>query len=177
MPQGNPRPGEKYRHFKEKLYQVVTVAEHTETGEALVIYQALYGDFKTYARPFSMFTSPVDREKYPQAPQEFRFQLVLERESQTLSSKGQAESQDFAAEKPDSSRSAEEKLMAFFDAETMEEKYKILLEMRDDITDRMVNNMAVALDVVIEEGPIDQRYEDLKNCVRTFQRYECNRLR
>ena len=58
-----------------------------------------------------------------------------------------------------------------------EEKYQILLGMRDVLNDRMVNNMAVVLDVVIEEGPLEQRYEELKSCVRTFQKYECTRLR
>lgn len=168
MPQGNPKPGEKYLHFKEKLYQVITIAEHTETEEPLVVYQALYGNFQTYARPFSMFTSQVDREKYPNVKQEYRFQFVEQ----------QDECKDLSLEELNAGADTEEdKLMAFFDADTMEEKYKILLGMRDKINDHMINNMAVVLDVVIEEGPLDQRYEDLKNCVRTFQKYECSRLR
>lgn len=69
------------------------------------------------------------------------------------------------------------KLMAFLDADDLEERYQILVSMRDEVNDHLINNMAVVMDVVIPEGEIGDRYEQLKNCIRTKQRYEAVRLR
>ena len=54
--------GRRYRHFKNKLYEVIAIAAHSETGERLVVYRALYGDFSLWVRPVSMWNETVERD-------------------------------------------------------------------------------------------------------------------
>ena len=82
--------GDIVEHFKRELiseeeqktnkylYQIINFAQHTENGEFLVIYQALYADFKVYASPVDRLLSKVDKkwvDKYPQLDGKDRFSL------------------------------------------------------------------------------------------------------
>lgn len=68
--------GKLVRHFKGKFYMVLGVAQHTETSEELVLYKAMYDDYKVYARPIDMFLSKVDKIKYPEVDQEYRLEFI-----------------------------------------------------------------------------------------------------
>ena len=198
MAQGNPLPGEKYLHFKNKLYQVIAVAKHSETMEPYVVYQALYGDFGVYIRPYDMFVSEVDHEKYPEVTQKYRFAYVDHTKNETLRteraehkkipvnqnveqqenvpdvtaavSTAELQEQNMVQRESDVEEQIDPWLLRFLD--TMEEKYQIVCDIKNDITDRLIDDLAVAVDVVIPEGKLSDRYEQLKYCIRTRQKYE-----
>ena len=71
--------GKLYKHFKNKLYQVVDIVNDSESNNdeyyrKIVVYKALYGDGITWARDYDMFNSEVDHEKYPDVEQKYRFE-------------------------------------------------------------------------------------------------------
>lgn len=188
-----PMPQQIYRHFKGNLYQIITLAEHTETGEQLVIYQAMYGEFKIYARPLSMFTEKVDRAKYPQATQEYRFEPVemagnqqsVARKEIEISAAKSGENRETSGEisAPAKEEQKEEVLdidplvLQFLDAGTYEERLDILASLHHRITDDMINTMALAVDIEVKEGDIENRYAELRKCLLLYDKFECTRLR
>ena len=190
----NPKPQEMYRHFKGNIYQIRCLAKHSETGEMMVVYQAMYDTFQIYVRPLAMFMEEVDVEKYPDARQQYRFELL--QDSELVSGSRAVEEPVSGSQSveepvkesdagPEGTEGAEEVqqlnidplVMEFLEADTYEQRLNILAALRSRITDEMINTMAMAVDLEIKEGDVEERYEELRNCLLTFEKYECNRLR
>lgn len=192
-----PQAGEIYQHFKGKLYRIVTLATHTETGEQLVIYQALYGEFQVFARPLSMFLEKVDAKKYPDAAGKDRFMRIPMAEAAAVpqpvptSSENPVEPRPAAmpSENPVESRPAaassespvepqpDPGLLAFLDADSYEEKLEVFASLEGKVDLHMLNAIAASLDLELSEGSLEEQYDTLKSCLMTLERYECNRLR
>lgn len=192
-----PQAGEIYQHFKGKLYRIVTLATHTETGEQLVIYQALYGEFQVFARPLSMFLEKVDAKKYPDAAGKDRFMRIPMAEAAAVpqpvpaSSESPVEPQPAAmsSENPVEPRPAaassespvepqpDPGLLAFLDADSYEEKLEVFASLEGKADLHMLNAIAASLDLELSEGSLEEQYDTLKSCLMTLERYECNRLR
>ncbi len=223
-----PKPQELYRHFKGNLYQIVTIATHSETREEMVVYQALYGDYKVYVRPLDMFMSEVDRKKYPDVAQKMRFEKVtpsMNRESAAAPAKEPVKAsaeQEKPAEKPAErnvvtpqrasdnvpetssavrvprfnfkpteksqimEKSVDEEakelnlnplVIEFMDADLASDKNDILAKLRPIITNDMIDIMALSVGVVVNEGDVYDRYNDLRTCLTTMEKFESTRLR
>ena len=192
-----PQAGEIYQHFKGKLYRIVALATHTETGEQLVIYQALYGEFQVFARPLSMFLEKVDAKKYPDAAGKDRFMRIPMAEAAAVSrpvaapsenpvelrpaampSESTVESRAVAASSENSVEPQPDPgLLAFLDADSYEEKLEVFASLEGKVDLHMLNAIAASLDLELSEGSLEEQYDTLKSCLMTLERYECNRLR
>ncbi len=183
-----PMPGERYMHFKHKPYQVLCVAKHAETGERVVVYQALYGEYAYYVRTLAQFMSEVDHAKYPDAAQRYRFEQIVAPEEKTeeeAPAQSVRQTEDASALRPSASDAVEDGmeeranplLLQFLDADTLEQKYQLIKNLGDSITDRLIDDFAVVLDLVIPEGGTDDRYQQLLSSVRMMQKFETTRFR
>lgn len=203
------KQGEFYRHFKNKIYQILAIATHSETREKMVVYQALYGDFQIYVRPYPMFVSEVDRVKYPDVKQKYRFakydvtngciideEIVIFGDRQTSNIQMMSDNTDdisykTVSGKVDSSTSEiviperlepEEGqisplLLDFLDCKTYEDKLDKLVMMKSKVDDRLLNDIAMSLDITVESNDLKEKYEEIKSCLLTFVHFEDNRVR
>ena len=197
------RQGQFYRHFKGGLYQVMAIATHSETKEKMVVYQALYGDYGIYVRPYDMFASEVDHEKYPQVKQVYRFTQVhpeemaeesdkvevsdltleldesMEPEQSAVEEEPKKMSEDQPAqEKQDVSGGINPILLEFLDADTLEEKMHIMTFYRNQMDEALLNSIAISLDLVVDKKGLQETYDEIMNCLSMMKHFECtNRFR
>lgn len=202
-----PKELQIYKHFKGNLYQIVTIAIHSETAEKLVVYRPLYKDGKVFARPLGMFMSEVDHAKYPDVEQKYRFELMCEdgdssesaEESvvaEPVTTATESESSpapmDTASINVESCSSAADAqsdpfadenagldplLEKFLDAEDYEQKLDVFYLMKKKATRSMLSYVAMSLDIEVSKEDIDEQYMEILNCLKTLAKFECNRLR
>ena len=193
-----PAAGEFYRHFKGNLYQIIGVAKHSETMEKMVVYQALYGDFGLYTRPLELFLSKVDKEKYPEAEQEYRFEKCVpgdaceqvqpvikaaEKVQETLSV---VEAKQLEVQEPikateiatDDEETVRPEILRFLDAEGAEEKLKVLRELRMDLDESLMTTIELSLDLLPDDKEsLERRFDFAERTLEQRIRFEGSRLR
>lgn len=167
----NPKPFEKFRHFKGNSYQVMALAKDADTGKDLVVYQAMYGDFTVYVRGLDEFMSPVDKEKYPDASQEYRFERIGETPETEEAPKA-----DMAQASAKGESVLDPLVEEFLDTREIEDKLNILAALHHKVTDDMLDIMAAASDIELNEGSTEEKYKELKKCLLMTERYEGRRL-
>lgn len=168
-----PVAGEFYRHFKGNLYQVIGVAKHSETLEQMVVYQALYGNYGLYVRPLAMFMSQVDKVKYPEITQEYRFEQC---EPESVS----ADKATVPAEREnaDPEETVREEILRFLDAEGAAEKLEVLRQLRKNMDENLLTTIELSMDLIPnEKESMERRYELVEQNLEKRVRFEGGRLR
>lgn len=200
-----PKPGEFYRDIENRLYQIITMAKHTETGEELVVYQALYGVYPIAAAPLLLFNRRVDETAHPRAEQEYWFEPVKflagkragnkdflpEEEPEeyfdeegdtfedvTFEELSEDESpQSSVTESERNGSTAIEWLEKFLDAESYEKQLEVLAQMRGKVGKRELDSICLVLGIPASLGDEDSQILNIKKHLETRMRFDNRRLR
>ena len=161
----------------------------------MVVYQALYGDYQVYVRPLEMFISPVDRKKYPDAVQEYRFEQVFPGQMDKLEKNGNepaaenSEDRGYAAavennaeydnkNQPEEEPMGHEWLERFLDADRLEDRLAVLKQMEGHVTQRELDCIFLSLDLQPETGKTKtEQISALRRHIQLLRRYDGGRLR
>lgn len=171
----NPKPFEVYQHFKGNSYQILNIAKDSEDGHLIVVYQALYGSYDVYARDLKQFMSPVDRQKYPDATAEYRFTKVDKKPDDKTMPVMETDKKVTKPEKQNTEYQMDPQVEAFLDADTYEEKLNILAGLHRRITDEMLQIMSLTMDIELNPGSTEDKYQELMNCLLTRDKFEVER--
>ena len=162
-----PKQGDLYRHFKGNLYEVIIIARDSETLEEKVVYKAVDGE-DAYVRSLAMFLSKVDRNKYPDVEQEYRFEYISSEKKAV---------QKVEEVKAEPVMEQQNLILEFLNLEATNDKIQYLIQNKDYITDQFLSVAATALDFVENEGSVEERLEDLLKYLKTVSKYENTRFR
>ncbi len=183
-----PRPGEFYRHFKNRLYQIVAVAYDADDESPLVVYQALYGDFRVWVRPLEEFLSVTDRTKYPEAAQQYRFERV----TPEMAARVPQETVPMAVQTPQAAQSAQaaqpevmvpaevpqnQLLLEFLDTEDLREKKAILRGGMDRITQSDLDGIYTYYGIQRFPGDVREQTDGVIRYLSMRSHFEGDRLR
>jgi hypothetical protein len=194
MEQNMPIPGTRYFDREKRQYQLMLVADHSKTNEKMAVYQALFGGFEYFTEPLGIFMTEkteVSSEIGRTGGSKWSRPAVLQTEAANPVQDPIAKTENQKLKTEDSSvcqpvqphhQTLEEEmanpiLLEFLDAETLEEKYQVIKSLGNSITNRLIDDFAVVLDLVIPDGSLDSRYMQLLSSVRTMQKFETNRFR
>lgn len=179
MSRKKPAAGEIYRHFKGKKYRILHLAVSTETKQEMVVYEAADGDGKVYVSILGNFMGAVNREKYADAEQNNRFELVREAEDEELFEDLAEDETENPEETPNLTESSDTEehtmILEYLDLNTGEEKLQYLQKHRNELTDRFLTAAAESMDYAERGESPEERYAEIVRYLKTKMRYESGR--
>ena len=142
----------------------------------MVVYQAMYGEYAVYVRPYDMFMSEVDHVKYPDVAQKYRFEQVDPLTMQEISDNLQSDNSQAVRVNSDNrideayTLKEDSVLDKFLDARGYEEKLDVLIRYKSRFTNPMIDIMAESLEIVVPEGELSGRIDSLR---KVLQAHTC----